>query len=201
MSALAKDGGAGQPFLVGKDLRPVWDLSLPDTPAPRTLGDFKLTDQMGREVRLEDLKNKIAIVSFFFSKCPGICPLTTKNLRAVQEEFKEEDRVVMLSFSITPETDTPETLQKYGRTNKIDPKKWHLLTGDRKKIYELARKSFDVDTFSFRENEIAKLTQADFLHSENVYLIDPKLRLRGIYAGRQPSSLSQLTHDAKSLLK
>jgi len=198
MSALAAPG-KGLPYLAGKDLRPVWDPAA--SPEPRAMSQFNLRDQEGREVNLESLKGKIAIVSFFFSRCPGICPMTVKNLRKVQDSFKHNDKVVMLSLSVTPEHDTPKVLRSYARINKIDAKKWHLLTGDKKQIYALARDSFSADTFSAKENNLKKLNPEDFLHSENVYLLDHQQKLRGIYVGLMETSLKELTRDAEALLQ
>lgn len=198
VSAIATPG-KGLPYLVGQDLRPVWDTS--NTPQPRELLPFKLKDQAGRDFSLDSLKGKVAIVSFFFSKCPGICPMTTRNLRTVQSKFKGNDNVIMLSLSITPEHDTPKVLAKYAKDNEIDGRRWHLLTGSREEIYQLARASFSADTFSAKENSQKKLSAKDFLHSENIYLLDNKQKLRGIYAGIREESLADLARDAEELLQ
>lgn len=198
MSALSAVG-QGLPYLVGKDMRPVWDTG--SAPEPRQLNEFKFKDQMGREVTRESLRGKIAVVSFFFSKCNGICPLTTRNLRAVQKKFKNDNRFMMLSLSLTPEQDSPKVLRSYAQANQIDAKKWYLLTGERKAIYQLARESFSADTFSAREKEIAPLSEKDFLHSENVYLIDREQKLRGIYAGIREDAVQDLVRDAEELLR
>ena len=150
MSALASEGGSGLPYLAGNDLRPVWNLAAENL-QPRKLLSFSLRDQQGKAVELDYLKDKIGIVSFFFSKCPGVCPLTTKNLRKIQEKFKSDSRVVMLSLSITPESDTPGVLQNFAKKNAIEYQKWRLLTGGRKEIYDLARNSFSADTFCPRK--------------------------------------------------
>ena len=200
MSALASEGGSGLPYLAGNDLRPVWNLAAENL-QPRKLLSFSLRDQQGKAVELDYLKDKIGIVSFFFSKCPGVCPLTTKNLRKIQEKFKSDSRVVMLSLSITPESDTPGVLQNFAKKNAIEYQKWRLLTGGRKEIYDLARNSFSADTFSARENSRGKLSDKDFLHSENIYLIDNEQRLRGVYAGARLDSIDDLARDAQTLLK
>lgn len=197
MSALANDSGPGLPYLVGKDFRPVWKTE--GEPAPRSLDAFQLKDQKGQTVSKDMLKGKVAIVSFFYSTCPGICPMTTHNLRAVQEKIQNDDRFIMLSFSVQPQKDTPAKLTEYARKNHIDYKRWRLATGDRSQIYKLARESLGADTFSEKENQVQKLTPEDFLHSENVYLLDGEQKLRGIYQGRMVSSLEELVRDAKTL--
>lgn len=199
VSALDTKGGPGLPYFAGKDLRPVWNLE--DAPKPRSLLDFELTDQMGRKVRADDLKGKVSIVSFFFRQCPGVCPLIMRNLHPFQSKFLKDDRVVMISMSVTPESDTVKNLQAYAKKNKIQSAKWHLLTGNRKKIYSLARESFGADTFSKSENATRELTEADFLHSENVYLLDGDLKLRGVYMGRIESSINELIRDTETLIQ
>lgn len=199
VTALATEGGKGLPYLVGKDMRPVWKLE--GAPAPRTVPPFKFKDQDDKEFGTNQLKGKITIVSFFFSDCPGICPLTIRNLKAVQEKFRNDDRFVMLSLSITPERDTPEQLKDFADSYKIDSRRWHLLTGDRLSIYRIARDCFSADTISPAENDRKAITPKDFLHSENVYLVDADLRLRGVYAGRMPSSINELMRDAEILVR
>src|SRR6476661_2098737 len=90
MSAVATPG-EGLPFLVGKDLRPVWETK--DAPKTRELLPFQFVDQAGKKITLDETKGKIAIVSFFFSKCPGTCPITTSNLKKIQDKFKNNNRV------------------------------------------------------------------------------------------------------------
>jgi protein SCO1/2 len=196
MSTIAVPG-QGLPYIVGEDLRPEWNLE--NGPKPRELMNFKMRDQEGREVSREQLRGKVAIVSFFYSKCPGICPITTKNLRVVQEKLAGNGKVVMLSFSLTPENDSPKVLHEYAEANHVDKKHWHLLTGAREEIYQLARESFSADTISARENALKKLNKEDFLHSENVFLIDGEFKLRGVYAGMMPSSLESMVKDAEAL--
>jgi protein SCO1/2 len=199
VTAIATEGGRGLPYFVGKDLRPVWQLK--DASEPRSLMPFDLKDQNGQQVDAAALKGKIGIVAFFYSECPGICPMTTRNLQAIQEKFKNDDRIMMVSFSVTPEKDTPEKLKNYAMKNHISYDRWRLLTGNKTQIYKIARESFNADTFSEKENAVQKLRPEDFLHSENVYLIDGEQKLRGIYQGQQVSSLDELARDAEVLLR
>lgn len=201
MTALDQKGGAGLPYYVGTDLNPVWNRSPAQIERTRKLSPFELKDQTGKAVRLTDLDGKIAIVSFFYSHCPGICPQTTRNLKEIQKKFKNEKQVVMVSFSLTPEKDTPKVLDTYAKKNEIDFKKWHLLTGSRKEIYHLARESFNEDTFSRMENAQKPLSKEDFLHSENVYLLDQNQQVRGVYAGMKMGSILELARDTETLLK
>lgn len=199
VTALDTQGGPGLPYLVGKDLRPVWNTQ--GAPAVRQLAKFRMTDQLGQEVDSEKLRGKIAVVSFFFTQCQGICPMTTRNLKTLQEKFRGDDRFVILSFSITPTIDDTKTLRKFARTNQIDARRWRLMTGERDAIYALARDSFGADTFSPAENAEMKLKPEDFLHSENVYLLDGEQKLRGVYTGRMVASVQDLARDAQTLLR
>lgn len=197
VSALDTEGGKGLPYLVGTDLRPVWKTE--GAPPVRTLNDFHLVDQKGREISSETLRGKISMVSFFYSECPGICPMTTKNLKVIQEKFKNDDRFLMVSFSVTPQTDTPQQLAKFAQKYNIFYQRWRLVTGNRDQIYRLARESFGADTISEKENALLKLKPEDFLHSENIYLLDGNQKLRGVYATQMVSSLQELARDAESL--
>jgi protein SCO1/2 len=200
VTQLATEGGKGLPYYVGKDLRPEWTLS--QGLILRGLSSFQFKDQTNQVFGSDRLKGKVTIVSFFFTHCPGVCPMTMKNLiQNVQSKFLGEDRVSMVSFSITPDLDQPELLNKYAHENKIDSRRWRLLTGDSKEIYQLARESFNADTFSPGENKVKKISQKDFLHSESIYLLDQDLKLRGVYNGRMVASMRELVRDAESLLQ
>ncbi|MCC2680136.1 MAG: uncharacterized protein K0R29_2712 [Pseudobdellovibrio sp.] len=199
LTAFDETGGEGLPFIAGKDLRPVWNLK--NAPPVRTLAEFSLKDQNGQTFQKENLNDKVTAVTFFYSKCPGICPMTTKNLQPAQKHFINEGRFKIVSFSLTPESDTPQVLKSYAEKNRINRKTWHLLTGDRQSIYRLARESFDADTFSRMEDSRGKLSESDFLHSEIIYLIDQNQNLRGIYSGRRPESVAEMIRDAESLIK
>jgi protein SCO1/2 len=198
VTRLSSEGGVGLPFFVGKDLRPSWETS--KELETRTLKPFRMTDQLNKVISSENLHGKVAVISFFFSHCAGICPTTIKNLDAVQKSFLKDDRLMLLSFSITPEVDNPKRLHEYAKANRIDYRHWRLITGDRGKIYQLAQESFSANTFSPRENTIKSLSKDDFLHSENIYLIDSHQRLRGVYSGQSPSSIQELVADAKSIM-
>jgi protein SCO1/2 len=193
-------GGAGLPYFVGRDLRPVWNLDS-QTPAPRRLLDFSLTDQKLKKLDAAELNGKISVVSFFYSECGGLCPLAMKNLQRLENKIKNDSRFILLSISVDPEHDTPQKLRQYAEKLHIDEKRWKLLTGKRDEIYTLARESFSADTYSAKENSIKKLTSDDFLHSENIYLLDTQRNLRGIYQSQQLSSLDDLAHDMETLAK
>ena len=190
-------GGEGLPFIVGKDMRPVWNLEPGDE--PRRLGHFDSKDQTGAKLSEEKLRGKVTMVSFFFTDCSGICPMTTGNLLEAQKKFLNDDRFEILSFSVSPDTDKPKKLAEFAKLRHISHRRWRLATGKKDEIYALARKSFNADTISPAENAKKKVTSKDFLHSENVFLLDGELRLRGVYNGMMRGSVQEMMADAEKL--
>lgn len=157
--------------------------------------DFSFTNQHGENISQKTFENKIYVTDFFFSTCPGICPMMTKNMTLVQEAFKDDDAVLMLSHSVTPTIDSVAQLKKYALDKGV-LKNWHLVTGDKKEIYDLSRK------FYFVEEDLgAPKGLDDFLHTENFVLIDEKKHIRGIYNGLNKNSVIQLIADIKTLKK
>jgi protein SCO1/2 len=158
-----------------------------------TIADFALTNQNGDIITQEDYKNKIYIADFFFTTCPTICPIMTKNMADIQQEIINDDDVLLLSHSVTPEIDSVAQLKKYAIEKGVDDTKWNLLTGDKKQIYDLARKSYlavktDGDGGPF-----------DMIHTENFILVDKQKRIRGFYDGTKKEDIAQLLTDIKIL--
>lgn len=157
-----------------------------------TIADFSLINQNGETITQEDYANKIYIADFFFTTCPTICPVMTKNMVVIQNRLKNDD-VMLLSHSVTPEIDSVAQLKKYAVEKGIDDTKWNLVTGDKKQIYELARKSY-----------MAVKTDGDggpydMIHTENFVLVDKKRQVRGYYDGTKTEAIDQLMKDLKLL--
>ncbi len=157
--------------------------------------DFSLTDQQGDELTLADTKGRIIVADFFFTTCPTICPKMSLQMARVQQEFMDDPEVLLLSHSVTPETDTPEVLAEYGELHNADPARWRFLTGDRKQIYELARRSY------FAAMDEGDGGPDDFVHTENFVLVDTQRRLRGFYDGTDEKDVDRLINDLGKLLK
>ncbi|TGJ98974.1 SCO family protein [Leptospira langatensis] len=188
------------PFFLGKDMRPEWDRK--NWSDARSLEEFSLRDQASSSFGSKDLDGKISVVSFFFTGCQGICPLLTSKLKIVQSATLDQNDVVILSFSVAPDADTPELLSLYAKKQNIHYKRWKLVTGDKGKIYTLARRSLNADAYSAQNAPAAeRLSSKDFLHSENVYLLDEKRRIRGVYSGRMDASMQELVRDIGVLRK
>lgn len=157
---------------------------------------FQFTNQAGDIVSEKTVAGKIYIVDFFFTTCPGICPKMATNMRVVQDAFKDDAEVLLLSHSVTPETDSVSVLKQYAELNGCISDKWHLVTGDRKTIYDLGRNYYFVE-----ENLGLQKKESDFLHTENFVLLDKNRRIRGIYNGLSKPSIQQLIADVKTLQK
>jgi len=152
------------------------------------ISDFKLTNQNGKEITQANYKDKIYVADFFFTTCQDICPVMTKNMYQLQEELKNDNEILLLSHTVIPEVDTVEQLKEYAIENNVDDSKWNLLTGDKKQIYELARKSYlAVEDSNFNE--------FDMIHTENFMLIDKEKQIRGFYDGTNSEEINRLLKD------
>jgi protein SCO1/2 len=158
------------------------------------ISDFKLTNQNGKEITQANYKDKIYIADFFFTTCQDICPVMTKSMYKLQEELKSDNEILLLSHTVIPEIDTVEQLKQYAIENKVDDSKWNLVTGDKKQIYELARKSY----LAVEDSEFNKF---DMIHTENFILIDKKKQIRGFYDGTNEKEIEQLLSDIQILKK
>jgi protein SCO1/2 len=157
--------------------------------------DFNFTNQDGETITQKTFKDKIYVTDFFFTTCPGICPKMTANMDILQKEFITDASVLLLSHSVTPTIDSIAQLKKYALDKNIG-KNWHLVTGDKKEIYDLGRK------FYFVEEDLGTPKGIDdFLHTENFVLIDKNKHIRGIYNGLNTNAVQQLIADIKTLKK
>ncbi len=157
-----------------------------------TIANFSLTNQNGKIITQEDYKDKIYVADFFFTTCQTICPIMTGNMFKIQEELKNDPEIMLLSHTVTPEIDTVAQLKKYALEKGVNEAKWNLVTGDKKEIYNLARKSYlAAKDVPFQEY--------DLIHTENFVLIDKKKRIRGFYDGTDSKSIEKLLLDIEIL--
>lgn len=170
------------------------DSSLQHVKKYHTIAPFKLTNQNGKVITQRDYENHIYIADFFFTTCPSICPIMTDNMGSIQAQIIEDDKVKLLSFSVTPLIDSVAQLKKYALEKGVIDKKWNLLTGDKKEIYTLARKSY------FVVKEDGDGGPHDMIHTENFVLVDPDKRIRGYYDGTDKTAMESLMEDV-TLLK
>ena len=165
------------------------DKSLQETNENHTISDFMLFNQNGEIVTQEDYKDKIYITDFFFTRCQSICPIMTNNMVKIQEEFLDDTDIMMLSLSVTPILDSIPVLREYATTKGVIDSKWNITTGDKKHIYELARKSY------FAVVEKGDGGMQDFIHTPNFILVDKKKQIRGIYDGTNDEEILRLIKD------
>ena len=159
-----------------------------------TIDQFSFLNQDSVTVTQAIFENKIHVANFIFTTCGSICPVMTSNLKIVGDSFKEDNEVVLLSFSVTPWIDRPYVLKNYKTKNGITNSNWHLLTGDRASIYKLARQSY------FAEENIGfSKDSSEFLHTEHVMLVDKTGRIRGVYNGTLSLEMQHLVEDIRSL--
>lgn len=153
------------------------------------IADFAFTNQNGKIITQKDYENTIYVADFFFTTCPTICPKMTDNMVWLQNQLKNNPEVKLLSFSVTPDIDTPEVLKKYAIEKGVYDSRWNLVTGNKKDIYYLARKSY----LAVKTGKPEELY--DMVHTENFILVDKNKRIRGFYDG---TNLDQPTNDPKT---
>lgn len=159
-----------------------------------TISDFSLINQNGDTITEAFYDDKIYVADFFFTTCQSICPIMTKNMKEVQDKLINDKEILLLSHSVTPEIDSVEQLKRYAILNQINDDKWNLVTGDKKQIYNLARKSY-------LAVEDDPLGNYDMIHTENFMLIDKKKQIRGFYDGTLESEILRLLDDIEILKK
>lgn len=169
------------------------DKSLRNSSKNHTVSDFRLINQNGKTITQEDYKDKIYVTDFFFTRCGTICPIMTNNMAKLQAEFLNDDKIMFLSLSVTPEIDSVSILRDYATNKGVIDSKWNVTTGNKKHIYELARKSY----FAVVEQGDGGLQ--DFIHTPNFILIDTEKQIRGIYDGTNDDEIKRLISDIKIL--
>ena len=179
-----------QPAMVNYELV---DSSLQHIKKYHKIAPFSLINQNGLNITDSDYSNKIYVADFFFTTCPSICPKMTANMGLIQEDIRTDNQVLLLSFSVTPEIDSVAQLKRYAIEKGVIDSKWNLLTGDKKEIYELARKSYLAVKTSGDGGE------HDMIHTENFILVDPEQRIRGFYDGTDTTAMDELLSDIRVL--
>ncbi len=158
-----------------------------------TMGDFSFIGCDSSPVTQELFKNKIYITDFFFTTCKTICPKMSNQLMRVQHEFKDDDNIMILSHTVDPEHDTPAVLAAYAKKHNAINGKWYFVTGDKKQLYDMARNSYFVTAMDGDGGP------DDFIHSEQVVLIDKEKRIRGFYDGTDYNEITRLIDEVKVL--
>ena len=179
-----------QPAMVDPELV---DESIQYVKKYHAISPFSMINQNGETITEQDYQNAVYVADFFFTTCPSICPIMTKNMYALQQKLSPYPDVKLLSFSVTPEIDSVAQLKRYAIENKVDDNRWNLVTGNKREIYELARKSYLV----VKDNGDGG--PHDMIHTENFVLIDAEKRIRGYYDGTKLSSIESIINDINIL--
>jgi protein SCO1/2 len=165
--------------------------------------DFSFTDQNEKTLKRDDLKGHVWVGAFIFTNCPGVCPMMTGKMRALEDAITDP-KVQLVSISLDPERDTPAVLKQYAAKMKADQSRWHFLTGDKTKIYNLAadmKVTAQPATQQLVEDEHGKKTIEDkpIVHSEKLILVDQTGHIRGYYSSTSDDDMKQLATDASDL--
>jgi len=158
-----------------------------------TIEDFSFTNQNGKTITQKDYEGKIYVADFFFTTCPSICVPMGENMAWLQEQIKNNPKVMLLSHTVTPDIDTPEVLKAYALKKGVIDTKWNLVTGKKEAIYYIARKSY----LAVKTTDSSELY--DMVHTENFVLVDAKRRIRGFYDGTNLEEVKRLLEDIKFL--
>jgi protein SCO1 len=154
-----------------------------------TISDFSFTNQNGKTITQKEYEGKIYVADFFFTTCGSICPKMTTNLVDVQKAIQNNPKVMLLSHTVFPETDSVPALKAYAEKYGVIDAKWNLVTGDKKDIYTMARKSYLAVKMG-RPDQLY-----DMVHTENFVLVDQKRRVRGFYDGTKKEDVERLIED------
>ena len=179
-----------QPSMVNYELV---DSTLQHVKKYHKIAPFSFENQNGKTITQDDYEGKIYIADFFFTTCPTICPKMTANMVNIQEEILNDSTVMLLSYSVTPKIDSVPQLKKYAIEKGVNDEKWNLLTGNKKEIYTMARKSYLV------VKDDGDGGPYDMIHTENFILVDPEKRIRGFYDGTDTLAMKELVIDLEIL--
>lgn len=185
------------PFYNSEDFTPEW-IAKTDKKYSKihTIAPFEFFNQNGKKITNKDFEGKIYIADFFFTTCPSICPVLAKNMSKIQEIYKDDDDIMLLSHSVMPWVDTVRKIKEYAAEKNAVDNKWYLVTGDRDKIYNIARTSYFADE-DFKKTK----DESEFIHTENFVLVDKKGRIRGVYNGTLSLEVQRLKRHIELLKK
>ena len=162
------------------------------------ISNFELTDQLNQKISKKLLYNKIVVANFFFVSCPSICPKMTQNLLTIHRQYIEDSSLLILSHTVWPEVDQVPLLFSYAEKYDVNHNTWRFLTGKKEELYRLARQDYlaapDINDPNFQHG-----SNADFIHTENIVLLDTKQRIRGYYNGTDSLEMDRLLEDIEIL--
>jgi protein SCO1/2 len=159
------------------------------------ISNFRFVNQLNDTVSADDIKGKILVVDFFFTRCPNPCPTMTRNMKKMQDAYRKNDTLIhFISFTVDPTRDTVEALKRYADKYSVKHNNWWFLTGDKKTIYDLAFNEFKAAVVDGGE------VDTSFLHTNKFYLLDKNRIIRGWYDGTDTVALTKLARDISLLI-
>jgi protein SCO1/2 len=160
---------------------------------------FSLIEKDGRRITLSELKGKVWIVNFIYTNCPDTCPIQSAQMREIQEDFKKEKDLRLVSITVDPTRDTPEVLSEYARRFRADPTRWLFLTGEKETIYKFAQDGFRLGAVEIPHEQRPE-SGATHSHSPRFVLVDREAQIRGYYVSTDAEAMKRLRRDLKLLL-
>jgi len=157
--------------------------------------NISFTNQLGQQVSLYDIKGKIIVMDFFFTRCPTFCPGMARSMKKLQDSFKKNDTSIVqfISVSIDPLHDSVSQLRKFADRFNVNPDSWWLVTGDKKEIYDFALQEMKA---SIADTEV----DTGFIHTQNFFLLDREKIVRGWYNGFDSAAQQKLVRDIPLLM-
>ena len=159
-----------------------------------TIPSFSFIDQDSNTVTNKTFEGKIYVADFFFTSCPSICPIMTKQMKRMYDYFKDENKLMFISHSIDTRHDSVPVLKAYSSKLNIDDKKWRFITGDKDEIHALANDYFNV---AYEDQD----APGGYDHSGKIILVDPDGHIRSFCEGTDPESVDGFIKDIENLLK
>jgi cytochrome oxidase Cu insertion factor (SCO1/SenC/PrrC family) len=162
-----------------------------------TVAAFSLVNQDGNKVTRKDLKGKVWIAGFIFTRCVGPCTRISGSMARLQKELPAKAGIALVSFTVDPQYDKPRVLKEYAERFRADSKRWTFVTGDKKAVYELIRNSFKLGVEEATGS--ARKPGNEVTHSTRLALVDRRGHIRGYYDGTEEDQLKKLREAALEL--
>lgn len=159
--------------------------------------DFRFVSEQGEAFGSEDLRGKVVVANFIFTRCPTVCPALTARMAKMQTQVPEDLPIHFVSFSVDPRHDTPQVLREFGQKYDQDPARWTFLTGELGEVMQAVEEGFRIGVSGAEDPDASPF---DIVHGEHFVLVDQKGTIRGYYPNAEPS-LKRLVQDAQRLAR
>ncbi len=163
------------------------------------VADFSLTERSGQSVERDDLRGRVWVASFVFTRCAGACQQITGNMARLQRELEGNENVVLVSFTVDPEYDTPQILRAYADRYKADPKRWLFLTGEPKTVYHLIQSGFYVTAVPNQGEE--RKPGYEVTHASKLVVLDRRGHMRAYLDATEPDVVDRVKQKIEALVR